>query len=100
MNLAVESPVPGPLLLYTLAGLVQDVIIVKYYLALQSRRMVLAPVLGALITVLTVGVYEGLITSRDPVLILGYGLGTGLGTLLGLIGPRRAPTRPTSAELY
>lgn len=71
--------------LYLMAGLVQDWLIVRYYLALNKRLMVLTPVLGALITVLTVGVYDGLITSRHPLLILGYGLGTGMGTLIGML---------------
>lgn len=70
--------------LYILVGVVQDIIIVRYYLALTRGRVWAAPVLGALITVLTVGVYEGLITSRDPILILAYGLGTGLGTRMGM----------------
>lgn len=86
--------------LYATAGLIQDLLIVRYYLALTSRRLVLAPVLGALITVLTVGVYEGLITSRTPLLIAGYGLGTGLGTFLGLLAKARTSSGPVEQELY
>lgn len=81
--------------LYILAGIVQDVIIVRYYLALTRGRVVIAPVLGALITVLAVGVYDGLITSHTPILILAYGLGTGLGTRFGMGTRPRTGSGPT-----
>jgi hypothetical protein len=70
--------------LYILAGVVQDILIVRYYLAIAQYRTVVGPALGALITVLTVGVYESLITSRSLPLILAFGLGTGLGTRFGM----------------
>lgn len=79
--------------LYLAAGIVQDLLIVRYYLALVSRRTIVTPVLAVLITVLTVGVYDGLITSRHPLLILAYGLGTGLGTLAGMMRRGTADTR-------
>jgi len=71
-------------LLYSGLGVLQDLVITRYYLALTSRRVFLAPVLAVLITVLAVAVLDGLITSHHPILILSYGLGTGLGTRLGM----------------
>jgi len=79
----------GLLLLYTAVGLAQDILIVRYYLAITRSQTILAPVAGALITVLTVGVYESLITSRSLPLVLAYGLGTGLGTRLGMSGVKK-----------
>ena len=76
-------------ILYLLAGLLQDYLIAKYYLALTARRLVVAPALGALITVLTVVVFAQLTHPGSTLAILMYGLGTGLGTLLGLIRPRK-----------
>ncbi|MCK7512151.1 MAG: D-Ala-D-Ala carboxypeptidase family metallohydrolase [Desulfobacterales bacterium] len=69
---------------YFAAGVVQDALIARYYLALTRGGRGTAAALAVLITVLTVGVYDGLITSRAPLFILLYGLGTGLGTYLGM----------------
>ena len=83
------------LLMYIIAGLVQDVLIVQYYISITRLRTIQAPVLGALLTVLTVGVYEGLITSRSIPFVLAFALGTGLGTRLGMGRGHRATSTAT-----
>lgn len=80
--------------LYLTVGIAQDWVIAKYYISLTSGRTFLAPVLAVLITVLTVAVFDSLITSHSPILILAYGLGTGVGTRFGMGRTGRAgPTK-------
>lgn len=76
-------------LLYLTVGMAQDFLIGLYYLYLGRGSRWVAPVLGALITVLTVVVFSDLAYSRSILFLLLYGLGTGLGTHLSMSMFRR-----------
>lgn len=74
------------LLIYFAAGVILDLIITRYYLAVSLRRAVLASVLAFAITAGTVFVWERIIVSQNFLPLLAYSLGTAVGTYFGIGG--------------
>lgn len=67
--------------MYFLAGVIQDFLIAKYYLALTERKAILAAMIGSLLTVLTLGVFNLSFGKAWP--LMAYAIGTGIGTWIG-----------------
>lgn len=64
--------------LYFMAGVVQDFLIAKYYLALSSRSVWLASTLAGVITLFTLGVFN--LSFGHWGRLLAYAVGTAVGT--------------------
>jgi hypothetical protein len=69
---------------YFALGMVQDVLIAKYYIFVSHRRAFSASVLAFIITALTVLVLENIITSNQAWPLLSYAVGTAVGTFWGV----------------
>jgi branched-subunit amino acid ABC-type transport system permease component len=69
------------LCLYFLAGVAQDYLIAKYYIALSHGLALRASILAMIITYGTMKVFN--LTFGSDVLFLAYALGTGVGTYVG-----------------
>ena len=69
---------------YFALGMVQDVLIAKYYIFVSHRRAFSASVLAFVLTALTVLVLDNIITSNQVGLILSYAAGTAAGTFVGI----------------
>ena len=68
-------------LLYFLAGMAQDYLIAKYYIALLRGLASRASILAMIITYGTMKIFN--LTFGSDVLFLAYALGTGVGTYAG-----------------
>lgn len=68
-------------LIYFIVGLVYDILITLYYLAISDRRSVMAGFWSFVITMVSIFVLYELIPSKDFVVqLLAYALGCGVGT--------------------
>jgi len=70
--------------LYALLGVVQDVIIARYYICVSRREAFRASIWAFLITALTVWVIGSVVVSNSVILILCYAVGTAVGTGIGV----------------
>ena len=68
------------LLIYVALGIVADIFIAWYYLALSERRAFRASVLAVLIPLFTFGVIERALATHDMTCIVGFVVGNGIGT--------------------
>ena len=68
------------LLIYVALGVIADVFIAWYYLALSERRAFRASVLAVLIPLFTFGVIERALATHDMTCIVGFVMGNGIGT--------------------
>ncbi len=66
-------------------GVVTDLIIAQFYLAIASRRVALAAVLSILVTAIPFFITERAINTKRKVIFVWYALGCGAGTALGLM---------------
>lgn len=73
------------LTLYFGLGLVTDVLVVLYYISIQTRRVLPAVVLSALITAVPFFVAERGISAKDRRMFVAYALGAGAGTAIGML---------------
>jgi hypothetical protein len=69
---------------YVAFGIVSDFMITKYYVAVYRRRRLMGAVLGTLITLLTIYIFDQIITSNKFYLMLAWAVGNGVGTYLGI----------------
>jgi len=68
------------LLAYVALGVLSDILIGKYYLALSARRAFRASVYATIIPLLTFGVMAQALETRNIMCILGFVIGNGIGT--------------------
>jgi hypothetical protein len=68
------------LLAYVSLGILADVLIARYYLALSARRALSASVYSLLIPLFTFGVIERAMTTRDWKCVVGFVAGNAIGT--------------------
>jgi len=67
------------------AGVITDVLISQFYLAIGERRILLAVILSILVTAIPFYITERGITTRRRSIFLAYALGCGAGTAIGLL---------------
>ena len=72
------------IILYVFLGILMDVAVTLYTRAVSCRRKWLATITSAAITIVGLTVIEGIVTSRNLLLIVAYGIGAGIGTLFGM----------------
>ena len=68
------------LLAYVILGIIADVLIARYYLALSDRLALSAAIYALLIPLFTFGVIERAMTTHDPRCVIGFVIGNSLGT--------------------
>jgi hypothetical protein len=74
------------LLIYVVLGVVADVFIALYYIALSERRAFRASLYAVIIPLFTFGVMERALTTHDLKCIVGFVVGNGIGTFLAVKG--------------
>jgi len=70
------------LLIYVALGVVADIFIALYYMALSDRRAFRASLYAIIIPLFTFGVIERALTTHDLKCIVGFVIGNGIGTYL------------------
>lgn len=75
-------------LLYLGLGLLMDVALTKYYIAISARRVFPASILAGFITAFSIYVIDQFVTTGNVWLLAGYCLGNSLGTWIGMKGNR------------
>jgi hypothetical protein len=68
------------LLAYVSLGILADIFIARYYMALSARRAWLASLYAVIIPLFTFGVIERAMTTRDWKCVVGFVIGNGAGT--------------------
>jgi len=68
------------LLIYVALGVVADIFIALYYMALSERRAFRASLYAIIIPLFTFGVIERALTTHDLKCIVGFVAGNGIGT--------------------
>jgi len=68
------------LLIYVALGVVADVFIALYYMALSERRAFRASLYAVIIPLFTFGVIERALATHDMTCIVGFVVGNGIGT--------------------
>jgi len=68
------------LLIYLALGVVADIFIALYYMALSDRRAFEASLYAMIIPLFTFGVIERALTTHDLTCIVGFVVGNGIGT--------------------
>jgi len=74
------------LLIYVALGIVADIFIALYYMALSERRAFRASLYAVIIPLFTFGVIERALTTHDPKCIAGFVIGNGIGTYIAVKG--------------
>lgn len=69
---------------YLALGIVSDVIITWYYLAIASRRAFRASILAVIIPLLSFAVIARALETHDPTCIVGFVIGNGIGTFIAV----------------
>jgi len=70
------------LLIYVALGIVADIFIALYYMALSERRAFRASLYAVIIPLFTFGVIERALATHDLKCIVGFVVGNGIGTYL------------------
>jgi positive regulator of sigma E activity len=68
------------LLIYVALGVVADIFIALYYMALSERRAFRASLYAVIIPLFTFGVIERALTTHNVTCIVGFVIGNGIGT--------------------
>jgi positive regulator of sigma E activity len=68
------------LFIYVALGVVADIFIALYYMALSERRAFRASLYAVIIPLFTFGVIERALTTHDLKCIVGFVVGNGIGT--------------------
>jgi hypothetical protein len=68
------------LLIYVTLGVIADIFIARYYMALSARRALSASLYAIVIPLFTFGVIERALTTHDLTCIIGFVVGNGIGT--------------------
>ena len=74
------------LFIYVALGVVADIFIALYYMALSERRAFRASLYAVIIPLFTFGVIERALTTHDLKCIVGFVVGNGIGTFLAVKG--------------
>ena len=74
------------LLIYVALGVVADIFIALYYMALSERRAFRASLYAVIIPLFTFGVIERALTTHDVTCIIGFVIGNGIGTYIAVKG--------------
>lgn len=74
------------LLIYVGIGVIADVFIALYYMALSERRAFRASVYAVIIPLFTFVVIERALATHDVTCIIGFVIGNGIGTYLAVKG--------------
>jgi len=76
----------SPLLLlgYVAMGIAADFLITRYYVAVYTKQRLAASALAAAITLLTIYVFDQIITSNSMLLMAAWALGNSIGTYIGI----------------
>ena len=72
------------LLAYTALGILSDILVAWYYMALSARRAFRASALAVLIPLFTFGVIERALATHDLTCIVGFVVGNGIGTFIAV----------------
>jgi len=74
------------LLIYVALGVVADIFIALYYMALSERRAFRASLYAVIIPLFTFGVIERALATHDVTCIIGFVIGNGIGTYIAVKG--------------
>ena len=72
------------LLAYVSLGILADIFIARYYMALSARRAWLASLYAVIIPLFTFGVIERAMTTHDLRCVIGFVLGNSVGTYIAV----------------
>jgi hypothetical protein len=72
------------LLIYVTLGVIADIFIALYYMALSGRRALSASLYAVIIPLFTFGVIERALATHDVTCIIGFVVGNGIGTYLAV----------------
>ena len=74
------------LLIYVALGVVADIFIALYYMALSERRAFRASLYAVIIPLFTFVVIERALATHDVTCIIGFVIGNGIGTYIAVKG--------------
>jgi len=74
------------LLIYVALGVVADIFIALYYMALSERRAFQASLYAVIIPLFTFVVIERALATHDVTCIIGFVIGNGIGTYIAVKG--------------